>query len=99
MIKKYLLTILSVLLISLLFTSAVFAAVSKYTFNDVVIDEQTLEIEASVKNNKKGAYSNCSYYTDDYAEWLGNYQEDVFAGETEEEVLEFCEDHFENIEQ
>ncbi len=96
MLRKVLASVGVLALLTLLLATAVQAAQTKYTFNDVVIDEETFEIEAAVKSNNKNDYSNCSYYADDYAEWLGNYQEDVVAGETAEEVLEFCITNFDN---
>ena len=88
--------LLTVLAATLLMASTVLAKNSKYTFHDVTIDEQTVEIEASVKNTKKNDYSKCSYYADDYAEFLGAYDEDVSAGDTAEEVLDFCVEHFDD---
>ena len=75
-------------------TTSVYAANAKYTFADVTIDGQTVEIEASVKETKKSAYSTCSYYEDDYADYLGYYDDDVAAGDTAEQVLDFCVNHF-----
>lgn len=72
------------------------AKTNKYTFNDVVIGEQIVEIEAGVKSNNKGDYSTCSYYSDGYADYLGFYEEAVKAGDTAEEVLTFCVNNFEN---
>lgn len=96
MLKKLTLITLSVVMASLLATSAVIAANTKYEFSDVVIGDQIVEIEASVKDNKKSEFSTCSYYSDDYEEFLGQYQEDVIAGETAEEVKDFCVENFEN---
>ena len=79
----------------LLLVGTVQAAKTKYTFNDVEIDEQVVEIEASVKDTKKSDYSTCSYYSVDYGEYLGYYDADVVAGETAEDVLDFCVAHFE----
>ena len=88
--------VITTLLLLLVFATAVAvqAKNTKYTFNDVQIEEQIVEIEAGVKETKKSDYSNCNYYTDDYEDFLGYYQEDVSAGDTAEEVLEFCVDHF-----
>ena len=96
MFKKLTLITLSVIMASLLVTSVVFAAKTKYAFSDVEIDEQIVEIEASVKNNKKNDFSTCSYYSDDYEEFLGQYQEAVVAGENSSDVKDFCVDNFEN---
>lgn len=96
MIKRITLITLSVVMASLLITSTVFAAVTKYEFSDVEIDSQIVEIEASVKDNKKSDFSTCSYYSDDYQEWLGQYQENTVAGDSAEEVKDFCVEYFEN---
>jgi hypothetical protein len=70
------------------------AAVMKYTFNDVDIEGTIVEIEASVKVTNKGAFSTCSYFSGDYAGYLGYYVEDVAAGSTADEVLAFCVANF-----
>lgn len=89
------LVILGLLIVlTLAFATTAYAGVTKYTFNDVDIDATIVEIEASVKTVKKGDYSTCSYYSDDYIDYLGYYEDDVLAGETAEEVLAFCVDHF-----
>lgn len=82
--------------LSLVCATAGYAAVTKYTFNDVSIGEQIVEIEAAVKSVKKGDFSTCSYCADDDQECLGYDEDDVFAGATAEEVLDFCVDHFED---
>ena len=97
MFKKFSYVAGLAVVLALLLTSTVVAAKSKYTFENVTIDKQILEIEASVKQNKKDAYSTCSYFTDDYGEHIGLYAEAVFAGETEEDVLGFCKENFEQL--
>ena len=76
------------------------AATEKYTFNDVTVTENdaelTIEIEASTKVTKKAEYSTCSYYADDYAEYLGYYDAPVLAGDSAGEVLDFCVENFGN---
>ena len=96
MLKKLTLISLSVVMASLLVTSAVFAAKTKYEFSNVDIDGQIVEIEASVKDNKNNEFSTCSYYSEDYEGFLGQYQEAVVAGETAEEVKDFCVENFDN---
>lgn len=96
MIKKLTLITLSIVMASLLLTTSVFAAVSKYEFSDVEINGQIVEIEAGVKENKKSVFSTCSYFSDDYGEWLGQYQADELAGGNAEDVKQFCVDNFEN---
>jgi hypothetical protein len=63
---------LTALLLVLMFatTIAVQAKSNKYTFNDVAIGERTIEIEAGVKTTNKSNYTNCSYFSDDYADSL-----------------------------
>ena len=95
MLKKISIAASLMVVLMLMVTSTALAVKTKYTFEDVVIDGQIVEIEASVKQNKKGAYSTCSYFADDYTEHLGLYDEAVLAGESEEEVLSFCKAHFE----
>ncbi|MDT8304715.1 MAG: hypothetical protein RRC07_02165 [Anaerolineae bacterium] len=72
------------------------AAVTKYTFNDVDIDGTIVEIEASVKETNKAAFSTCSYFADDYREFLGTYEDAVVGGTTADEVLAFCIGNFTN---
>lgn len=91
------LIVIAVLFVMLATATTVLAKTDKYTFNDVTIDDQTVEIEASVKSNNKGDFSSCSYFSDDYADYLGAYQADVFAGDSAEDVLAFCVDNFDNL--
>lgn len=87
---------ITTLLLLLIFatTVAVQAKNTKYTFNDVTIGDQIVEIEAGVKDNKNSDFSQCTYFSDDYAEALGYYSDAVVAGESVEEVLDFCVEHF-----
>ena len=77
-----------------LLTVPVLAGVTKYTFNDVAVNETLVEITASVKDTNKSDYSTCSYFSDDYIEYLGMYSEAVLAGSTAQQVLDFCIMHF-----
>ena len=79
----------------LLLASPAVAKTTKYTFNDVDIDGTVVEIEAGVKDNNGGQFTQCSYFSDDYGEYLGEYGEPVVAGDTAEEVLAFCVANFE----
>lgn len=81
---------------SLALATVAYAGNAKYTFNDVGIDGELVEIEASLKTVKKGDYTTCSYYSDDYADYLGYYDADVFAGDSAEEILDFCVTNFDN---
>jgi hypothetical protein len=94
MSKKITLVTLIAVLVSLLAVTTALAAVAKYTFNDVDIDGAIVEIEASVKDNRGSQFSTCTYYSDGYLDWLGQYQEAVAAGDTAEEVLAFCVSNF-----
>jgi hypothetical protein len=94
MYKKIALATSLALILTLALVTVVHAKVTKYTFNDVDIDETIVEIEAGVKTTNKGDFSNCSYFSDDYQESLGYYQEAVFAGDTADEVLAFCVENF-----
>ena len=96
MFKRTLVALSLVALAASFLATGVLAGQTKYTFNDVEIGDQVVEIEAAVKDTNKNDYSSCSYYSDDYGTWLGDYQDDVLAGETEGEVQSFCEDHFED---
>ncbi len=96
MLKKWSAIAIVLLLAIFVVAGAVHAANTKYEFNDVTIGERTVEIEAAVKDNKKSDYSVCSYYSDDYAEFLGQYAEDTLAGDTAEDVLNFCVENFES---
>ena len=96
MLKRALVTTSLVALAALLLATGVQAGQTKYTFNDVTIGETVVEIEAAVKDTKKNDYSSCSYYSDDYGTWLGDYQDEVFAGETADQVESFCVEHFDD---
>lgn len=78
----------------LVFASPVLAASSvKYTFNDLVIDSQVVEIEASVRSGRN-PYSTCVYYSDNYISYLGSYNAAVVAGTNSAAVQSFCVNHF-----
>lgn len=96
MLRKW--SVIAIVLLVAIFVvaGAVHAKNTKYTFNDVDIDGQIVEIEAAVKDTNKSDYSQCNYYTDDYEDHLGQYADDVPAGETAEDVLAFCVDNFED---
>ena len=85
-----------VVLVAMLATATTaFAKTNKFTFNDVVIGEQVVEIQAGVKTTGNGSsYTVCSYFSDDYAEFLGEFEEAVSGGDTAEEVLAFCVANF-----
>lgn len=76
--------------------TVVTAGATKFSFNDVTFSDGTTgEIEASSKDGKKSDFTTCSYYSDDYAEYLGYYESDEFASTEADEVKEFCLDNFE----
>lgn len=92
--RKILILTSLMILLTFTFVSVVQAAVTKYTFNDVDTDGMIVEIEASVKDNNKGKFSQCTYFSDDYEDALGYYSDAIVAGDTAEEVLAFCVEHF-----
>lgn len=103
--KKVLLFAALSLLIAFVFATAVHAATTKYTFNDVEVetDQGTIivEIEATVKTRKnKDNFVQCTYFSDDYEESLGYYSEHIAdddeTPDTAEDVRAFCVDNFEN---
>jgi hypothetical protein len=85
-----------VLVLLLVFATTALAKTTKFGFNDVDIDGTIVEIEAGVKTTNKGDFSQCSYFSDDYADYLGQFADDVFAGDSAEKVLAFCVDNFDN---
>ena len=87
----------AVVVAMLVFAAAAPAKVTKFTFNDVTYpDGTTGEIEASVKNTNKSHLTYCGYFSDDYAESLGYYQERTTtpASTDPEQVKAFCLEHF-----
>ena len=92
--KKTLIFMSLLILLTFALATVAQAANTKYTFNDVDIDGVIVEIQAGVKDTNKNDFSNCTYFTDDYVDVLGYYADAVFAGDTAEEVLEFCVEHF-----
>lgn len=92
--KKSLIFMSLLILLTFALATVAQAANTKYTFNDMDIDGVIVEIEAGVKTTNKNDYSNCTYFTDDYRDVLGYYAAPVFAGDTAEEVLQFCVNNF-----
>ena len=71
------------------------ATVTKYTFNNVVMPDNTItEVQAVVRNDTRNPNSRCDYYTDNYVAWLGYYMAPVVAGTDTATVLNFCVNHF-----
>jgi cytochrome c-type biogenesis protein CcmH/NrfF len=96
MYRKTLIITTLLLLLSLALVTGVEAKVNKYTFNDVSIDDTVVEITASVKTTNKGEFSVCDYYSDDWIDYLGQYQEATSAGDDAGQVLDFCVSHFDD---
>ena len=92
MIKK--IVVLSVLGLFAFITPTFAASMIKYTFNNVDISGEVVEIEVSVRTSKTNPYSTCSYYSDNYVSYLGIYAASVSAGKDANLVLNFCTDHF-----
>lgn len=87
----------AVVLAMLVFAAAAPAKVTKFTFNDVTYSDGTTgEIEASVKNTNNTHLTYCGYFSDDYRESLGYYQEssETPASTDPDEVRAFCVEHF-----
>ena len=57
-------------------------------------DGTTGEIEAGSKIVQSGVLTSCSYYSDDYRDYLGYYEDNTFASTDADEVRAFCLDHF-----
>ena len=99
MLKKSIFLTILLAIIVLPFAGVAQAKVEKFTFTNVtVIDsngaEQLVTIEAGVKENNKGEFTNCDYYSPDYQDFLGYYQEAVSPGFNGGDVLDFCVNHF-----
>jgi len=94
---KNLLVIL--VLIGVLVPAVAQAAVNKFSFNDVIFPDGTLgELEAGSKITQKSTFTSCSYFSDDYADYLGYFQSGEFASEDAAEVLAFCLAHYDERE-
>lgn len=74
----------------------------KFTFEDVTLEDGDLVVEngvveAASKENKKAEFVSCSYYTEAYVEYLGQYADDTSFADSkdlEADVEEFCVEHF-----
>ena len=70
---------------------------NKYTFEDVTFSDGTTGvIEAASKQVDDSTFTTCSYYSDNYAQYLGQYQSDTFASADANEVEQFCLDNYVN---
>ena len=92
--KKIVIIASLVALLALLMATTAYAKKTNYTYTDVELNGQIGEIEAGVKTTNKNDYSECTYFSDDYQDALGYYADAEIAGNTAEEVLEFCVEHF-----
>lgn len=75
--------------------------VNKFTFADVTLVDGELTvtnavIEASSKSNNKGTFTQCSYFTEGWGDYLGAFASDDFASADADDVREFCIENFEN---
>jgi hypothetical protein len=96
-VRQLLLIAALVLAVALVLAAPAAAKVTKFTFNDVTYpDGTTGEIEASVKNTNQSHLTYCGYFSDDYRESLGYYQEfsETTASTNPEEVKAFCLESF-----
>lgn len=102
--------VLAVVVVATLAVSGVaLAKTSKFTFEGVTLVDGELVIEDGVieagskvtqqnKNNPDGVwFTNCSYYTEAYEEYLGQYGDDTSFADSEDleaDVKAFCVEHF-----
>lgn len=75
--------------------------VVKFTFEDVTLEDGDLVVENGViegsvkdKKNDKQDWTNCSYYTEAWGEYLGSFGSGDFASTDREAVEDFCVEHF-----
>ena len=74
----------------------------KFTFTDVTLSEEgvvvaengVIEAASRDKKNDKQDWTECTYFTEDYAESLGTFGSSDFASTDAGEVLDFCLQHF-----
>ena len=94
---RQLLVVAVMLAAALVLAAAAAAEVTKFTFQDVTYSDGTTgEIEASVKNTNKSHLTYCGYFSDDYRESLGYYQEfsETTASTDPDVVRAFCLENF-----
>jgi hypothetical protein len=96
MLKKTLFVAVLLALLALPFAGIALAKVQKYTFTDVQIDNQLVTIYASLKTVNKGDFTHCDYHTSDTEQFLGYFQGPTTDVVTEEDVLNFCVNNFNN---
>lgn len=78
-------------LVLLMIPAVASASVNKFGFNDLTFPDGTLgELKAGSKITNKGDFTSCSYFSDDYQDYLGYFQSSEFASEDAGEVLAFC---------
>src|SRR5690606_9893513 len=72
----------------------------KFTFLDVVFPDGTTGIiAAGTKAVNKGTFTQCSYYSPDWEEYLGGFGDDTLAAadvENPDAVLAYCLSHFQD---
>lgn len=104
--KRSVLLVALVLVAMLAVSSVALAKTYKFTFEGVTLTDDAGTIDNGIieaaskrtqtnKNNPDGeAFTNCDYYTADWAEYLGQYQSDSFFSNDAAEVNDFCQVHY-----
>lgn len=77
--------------------------VEKFTFagvtlvdGDAVFENAVIEASSRDKGGAKQDFTNCSYYTEGYLEYLGQFGSPDFASHDAAAVQAFCEENFPN---
>lgn len=66
-----------------------------FTFTDVTFPDATAGvIEAGSKKTNKAEFTICSYFTEGYGTYLGQFQSAGFSSADADEVKQFCVDNF-----
>ena len=75
---------------------AVSAKTYKFTFNNVTFSDGTMGvIEASSKQTgNSSVFTVCDYYSSDWSNYLGQYQDPTFFSSDAATVEQFCLDHY-----
>ena len=99
--RKMLVVVVALMIIALSVPTIVASAKTlKFTFQDVTLTDSTgtVEhgvIEASTKQVGNGSqYIVCDYYTENWATYLGQYQDATFFSSDPDTVKNFCIQHY-----
>jgi len=101
MTKRAAMVLAVVVAATLALSGVALAKTFKFTFEDVTLTDgdfvvENGVIEAATKETKKSVFTNCNYYTEDYQEYLGQFQSEEFFSDDNGEVEDFCVNNFEN---